>query len=109
MHARSGSGRTALRRTVMVIALLASSVGTATAAANGESGTAMQVSDYFYLLWYLSFFVLALVGLLVAMSRGWFRDVERAKYHMMEIDEPDYYTPEWAKEELDDGTNRKHE
>ncbi len=67
--------------------------------AAGE-GARLQAADYFYLMWYLSFFLFALVGLLVTVRRGWFRDIESAKYPMLEIDEPDYYTPAWVKEAM---------
>ena len=49
----------------------------------------------------LSFLVFAGAGLavfLLALKRGQFHDMEGAKYHILSIDEPDYYTPEWARE-----------
>jgi hypothetical protein len=36
----------------------------------------------------------------VAARRGLLRDVEQAKYHILSIDEPDYYTPAWAREDV---------
>lgn len=52
--------------------------------------------------WMLLSFVIfggaALATFVVALKRGHFHDMEAAKYHILSIDEPDYYTPEWARE-----------
>jgi cbb3-type cytochrome oxidase maturation FixS-like protein len=48
----------------------------------------------------LSFMVFggaALAVFLVALKRGQFHNMEAAKYHILSIEEPDYYTPEWAR------------
>ena len=49
----------------------------------------------------LSFMVFggaALAVFVVALKRGHFHNMEAAKYHVLTIEEPDYYTPEWARE-----------
>lgn len=51
---------------------------------------------------FLVFFVCALVVFLIAVRRGYFRNLEEAKYYLLTIDEPDYYTPEWIKETRSD-------
>ncbi len=48
---------------------------------------------------FLIFFVAALLTFLVALKRGMFHNLEDAKYYILSIDEKDYYTPDWAKEE----------
>jgi Cytochrome oxidase maturation protein cbb3-type len=49
-----------------------------------------------------SFMVFGGAGLavfLVALKRGHFHNMEGAKYQILSIEEPDYYTPDWAREE----------
>ena len=49
----------------------------------------------------LSFIVFggaALAVFVLALKRGQFHDMEAAKYHILSIEEPDYYTPDWARE-----------
>jgi len=101
-----------MRRTgiVRVAIVIVAVPAVAVAQEAAVEGPRLQPSDYFYLMWFLSFFLFALVGLLVALRRGWLRDVESAKYYMMEIDEPDYYTPEWVKEAMNGSdTDRQYE
>ncbi len=53
----------------------------------------------------LSFIVFggaALAIFLLALKRGHFRNMEAAKYHILSIEEPDYYTPEWAREDAEE-------
>jgi hypothetical protein len=50
----------------------------------------------------LSFLVFGGAGLaifVVALKRGQFHNMEAAKFHILSIDEPDYYTPDWARED----------
>jgi hypothetical protein len=49
------------------------------------------------LLSFLAFGAIALVAFLVALKRGHLSNLEDAKYHILTIDEPDYYTPSWAR------------
>ncbi len=48
---------------------------------------------------FLIFFLASLFVFLVALKRGMFHNIENAKYYILTIDEKDYYTPDWAKEE----------
>lgn len=61
-------------------------------------GSEWLMADWM-LLSFLVFFLAALVVFVVAVRRGQFRDLEAAKYHLLTIDEPDYYTPAWARTE----------
>lgn len=64
------------------------------------AGAEWVMADWM-LLSFLAFMGAALVVFLVAVKRGMLRDLESAKYHILTLDEPDYYTPAWAKEESD--------
>jgi Cytochrome oxidase maturation protein cbb3-type len=44
----------------------------------------------------------ALAVFLVALKRGHFHNMEGAKYHILSIDEPDYYTPDWARDDAEE-------
>ncbi len=48
---------------------------------------------------FLIFFLAALFAFLVALKRGMFHNSEDAKYYILAIEEEDYYTPDWAKED----------
>lgn len=61
-------------------------------------GSEWVMADWM-LLSFVSFFGSALVVFLIAVRRGLFRHLEDAKYHLLTVDEPDYYTPDWAKED----------
>jgi hypothetical protein len=63
-----------------------------------DEGAEWLMADWM-LLSFLVFFGVALIAFLVAVRRGYLRNLEDAKYHILTIDEPDYYTPEWAQED----------
>lgn len=63
-----------------------------------DEGAEWLMADWM-LLAFLVFFVAALVAFVVALRRGLLSDLEEAKYPILRIREPDYYTPDWAKEE----------
>jgi len=71
-----------------------------------EGDVAAWLMADWMLLSFLVFFFGALVAFVVAVRRGQFRDLEAAKYHLLTIDEPDYYTPAWAREDGDARTGR---
>ena len=48
---------------------------------------------------FLIFFMASLFVFLIALKRGMFHNIENAKYYILSIQEEDYYTPDWAKEE----------
>ena len=63
-----------------------------------------------WMLWsFLIFFGAALVVFLVAAKRGMFSNLEESKYYILTINEPDYYTPDWARDEEDPGEASKAE
>lgn len=49
---------------------------------------------------FMAFGGAGLVAFLVALKRGFLHNVEAAKYYILSIDEPDYYTPEWARDDV---------
>jgi hypothetical protein len=63
-----------------------------------DEGAEWLMADWM-LLSFLVFFGVALIAFLVAVRRGYLRNLEDAKYYILTIDEPDYYTPEWARED----------
>lgn len=70
-----------------------------------DEGAAAYVMADWMLLSFMVFAGVALIAFVVAIRRGLMRDLEQAKYHVLEIDEEDYYTPDWAKED-DDASKR---
>lgn len=63
-----------------------------------DQGAEWLMADWMLLV-FLVFFGAALAAFLFAWKRGLFHDLEAAKYHVLTVDEADYYTPEWAKED----------
>ncbi|MDQ6737676.1 MAG: hypothetical protein M3Z30_08250 [Gemmatimonadota bacterium] len=63
-----------------------------------DRGAEWLMADWM-LLAFLVFFVAALAGFVIALRRGALSNVEAAKYYILQIHEPDYYTPDWAQEE----------
>ncbi|MBD1549605.1 hypothetical protein [Roseibium aggregatum] len=81
--------------------LLAATVS-AEAVAYPHAEGARIMADW-VLLAFIVFFGSALLVFLVAVRRGYFRNLENAKYYLLTIEEEDYYTPDWIKEaEADD-------
>jgi len=66
-------------------------------------GSEMIMADWM-LMSFLSFAGAALAVFLVAVRRGLFRNMEAAKYYLLSVQEPDYYTPDWAREERSDAS-----
>lgn len=80
--------------------LLALTAGMAQASVSPDGGE-FVMADWM-LLSFLAFAGAALFVFLVAVRRGMFRNMEAAKYYLLSVKEPDYYTPDWAREEDDD-------
>ena len=78
------------------------------ASAHEQPGGADWLMADWMLLSFLVFFGVALIAFVVALKRGYLSNLEDAKYHILTIDEPDYYTPDWAKEQTDD-PEREHD
>ena len=72
-----------------------------------DEGAEWLMADWM-LLSFMVFFLVALSVFAIALKRGLLTNLEQAKYYILTIDEPDYYSPDWAKEEKeeDDGANR---
>ena len=87
---------------VVFIALV---VATPAFAHEQPDGANWLMADWM-LLSFLVFFGMALIAFVIALKRGYLSNLEDAKYYILTIDEPDYYTPDWAKEE-NDGSERK--
>jgi hypothetical protein len=60
------------------------------------------------LLSFLAFGAVSLVAFLAALKRGLLSNLEEAKLYILTIDEPDYYTPDWARADVleDNDANR---
>lgn len=95
--------RTARRLHVVVhsaVAIGVLTVATSALAHEIPDGSEWIMADWM-LLSFLSFFGSALALFVVALRRGLFRNLEQAKYYLLSVEEPDYYTPEWAREDSD--------
>jgi hypothetical protein len=93
--------RSAILRTVLaaVSATVAALLFTTPALAHDQpAGNEWIMADWM-LLSFLAFGAIALGAFLVALKRGYLSNLEDAKYHILTIDEPDYYTPGWARPE----------
>ena len=69
-----------------------------------DDGAEWLMADWM-LLSFLVFFGISLLAFLIAIKHGYLSNLEDAKYHVLTINEPDYYTPDWAKED-DNATER---
>ena len=67
----------------------------------GVTGDEWLMADWM-LFSFLIFFGAGLVAFVIALKRGYLNNLEDAKYHILSIEEPDYYTPDWVKEDEDD-------
>lgn len=65
-----------------------------------DEGAEWLMADWM-LLSFLVFFATALTAFVIAYKRGLLVDLETVKYQVLEIEEPDYYTPDWAREDTD--------
>ena len=64
-------------------------------------GSEWIMADWMFLS-FVIFAGIALLSLVAAIKAGWLSDLEGdAKYYILEIEEQDYYTPDWAREGSD--------
>ena len=63
---------------------------------DAPSGSEWVMADWMFLS-FVIFAGAAFTAFLFALKSGLLSNLEDAKYYVLEIDEPDYYTPEWAK------------
>jgi hypothetical protein len=87
---------------VVMIALVAA--GPVSAHDGPTAGNEWLMADWM-LLSFLVVFGAGLVAFIVALRRGLLSNLEDAKYYILTVEEQDYYTPEWAKEENDEYSN----
>ncbi len=84
-----------LKVLLLVLVVLLVSVSPAFAH-DAPEGSEWIMADWMFLSFAL-FAGVAFVGFLVALKRGWLAELEgEAKQHILEIDEPDYYTTGWS-------------
>ena len=82
---------------LVAVVLAAQSVWAAPVLHEAPEGSEWVMADWMF----LSFIIFAgasFVAFLFALKIGLLSNNEDAKYYILEIDEPDYYTPDWAKE-----------
>lgn len=89
--------RPSARMSMALVAALSGWAGRAGASVSPDGGE-FVMADWM-LLSFLVFFGVALLVFLIAVRRGLLRRMEDAKYHLLSVEAPDYYTPDWAKEE----------
>jgi hypothetical protein len=86
-----------------LLAGLAGGLGIPGAASAHEApeGSEYILADWMFLS-FVAFAGCALVVFLIALKLGLLSNMEEAKLPMLEIQEEDYYTPDWAKTEAAD-------
>jgi hypothetical protein len=101
MSPRSGMRRSAIVRTARaaVLAIPAALLFATPALAHDQPPGAEWLMADWMLMSFLAFGLISLVAFIVALKRGYLSNLEDAKYHILTIDEPDYYTPDWARAE----------
>jgi len=96
--------RIRLAQSILAVLLVAGALlATATPAFGHEQpdGAEWLMADWM-LLSFMVFGGAALAVFLVALKRGHFHDMESAKFHILSIQEPDYYTPAWARQDTEE-------
>lgn len=64
-------------------------------------GDDYQMADWMFFS-FLIFFGVSFIVFLFALKRGWMSNPEDVKYQILTINEPDYYSPDWAREDQPD-------
>ncbi len=67
---------------------------------DAPAGGEWVMADWMFLS-FVIFAGAAFIAFLFALKSGLLSNLEDAKYYVLEVDEPDYYTPDWAKTEGD--------
>jgi hypothetical protein len=65
---------------------------------DAPEGSEWVMADWMFLS-FVIFGAAALLAFLLALKAGLLSNVEDAKYYILEIEEEDYYTPDWARME----------
>ena len=63
---------------------------------DAPAGSEWVMADWMFLS-FVIFAGAAFTAFIFALKSGLLSNLEDAKYYVLEIDEPDYYSPEWAK------------
>ncbi len=100
--------RTILIRTMMILvvtwalALVFPHLALAAPATHeAPPGSEWVMADWMFLSFAI-FAGVSVIAFLLALKTGLLSNLEDAKYHILEIEEEDYYTPDWAKEQGDE-------
>lgn len=88
------SSRVCVAPVVATIAILVTVLPAA--AHEAPAGSEWVMADWMFLS-FVIFAGAAFIAFLVALKSGLLSNLEDAKYYVLEIDEVDYYTPDWAK------------
>lgn len=83
---------------VLVASILVCICTTPAASQEIPAGSELIMSDWI-LGAFLAFFLSGLIVFLTAARLGAFRNLEGAKYYLLTVEEEDYYTPDWAKDD----------
>ena len=98
--------RDRLARATLAVAAVGLAVPSAALAHEApDEGAEWLMADWML----LSFLVMSGAALLVflfALKRGLLSNLEEAKFIVLEVDEDDYYTPDWAREPEDEARRR---
>lgn len=83
------------RRVLLAVAL---TVVTASPALAHEApkGSEWVMADWMFLS-FIIFAGTAFMAFLLALKAGWLSNLEEAKLYILQIEEEDYYTPDWAR------------
>lgn len=63
---------------------------------DAPDGSEWVMADWMFMSFML-FAAVAFAAFLLALKAGLLSNLEEAKYHLLTIQEEDYYTPEWAR------------
>lgn len=88
------------RRGALLVFLLLVTAQLAVAAPSAHEapdGSEWIMADWMFLS-FVIFTSTAFVAFIVALKAGLLSNLDAATYHVLEIEEQDYYTPDWARE-----------
>jgi hypothetical protein len=96
----AGNPQAALVMGFVVTALSASPAFAAPLNHEAPPGSEWIMADWMFLS-FVIFAGVSFVAFLLALKSGLLSNLEDAKYAILDIEEEDYYTPDWAREESD--------
>lgn len=86
-----------LSRRILLAVLLAAITASPALAHDAPKGSEWVMADWMFLS-FITFAGAAFVAFLLALKAGWLSNLEDAKHYILQIEEEDYYTPDWARE-----------